>query len=312
MKPIFKGQSSRTRLSLIVVLSFSLMATDLLWSPMAYYRGYLTLAVTPLRWLMDVPTRMLTGLDQSLSDRDQLQLDNEKLRSDLLLMARKLQRLDSLTTENAHLRELLNSSERLDQRVLLAELIGVSADPFSNQLVINKGLNDQVYLGQPVLDENGVMGQVVEVGPYTSRVLLITDVQHAIPVQDNRSGFRSLLIGRGKGRELLLNHVPDTADIQAGDLLISSSLGSRFPFGYPVATVTEVIHDPGQAFATVRAEPAARLDTSRHLLLVFTPQQQPVPPVEEAVVPKPTASQAPSSTTPDPEAEVPAVSEEDS
>ncbi len=288
------------------------MAADLLWSPMSYYRGYLTLAVTPLRWLMDAPTRLLTGLDQSLSDRDQLQIDNEKLRSDLLLMARKLQRLDSLTTENAHLRELLNSSERLDQRVLLAELIGVSADPFSNQLVINKGLNDQVYLGQPVLDENGVMGQVVEVGPYTSRVLLITDVQHAIPVQDNRSGFRSLLIGSGKGRDLLLNHVPDTADIQVGDLLISSSLGARFPFGYPVATVTEVIHDPGQAFATVRAEPSARLDTSRHLLLVFTPPQQPVLSAESPVEPKATAPEAGSTETPNTAADASAVSEEDS
>lgn len=283
------------------------MAADLLWSPMAYYRGYLTLAVTPLRWLMDMPTRMLTDLDQSLSDRDQLQLDNERLRSDLLLMARKLQRLDSLTTENGHLRQLLNASERVDQRVLLAELIGVSADPFSNQLVINKGLNDQVYLGQPVLDENGVMGQVVEVGPYTSRILLITDVQHAIPVQNNRSGFRSLLIGRGKGRDLLLNHVPDTADLQVGDLLISSALGSRFPYGYPVATVTEVIHDPGQAFATVRAEPAAKLDTSRHLLLVFTPVQQPVPVIEPMTQPK-----ASSSTAVQPKAEQTADTEGDS
>ncbi len=254
---------------LLLLLSLSLMLTDLLWSPMAYYRGYLTLAVTPLRWMMDLPSRGLTNLDQSFSERDQLQQSNDKLRSDLLLLARKLQRLEALESDNAHLRSLLGGSKQLDHRVLLAELIGVSADPFSHQIVINKGLQEQVYLGQPVLDEGGVMGQVVEVGPYTSRVLLITDTQHAIPVQVNRTGFRALLLGRGSEQELLLDYVPDTADIRVGDLLLSSGLGARFPSGYPVATVTEVIHDPGQPFATIRTRPTARLDASRHLLLVF-------------------------------------------
>ena len=256
---------------LIVVLSLVLMLADLLWAPMAYYRGYLTLAVTPLRWMMDLPTRVLTDIDQSLTERDQLLIDNDKLRADLLLLARKLQRLDAMEDENAHLRALLNASKQLDQRVLLGELIGVSADPFSHQVVINKGLNDQVYLGQPVLDEGGIMGQVVEVGPYTSRVLLITDSQHAIPVEVNRSGFRAVMIGRGTQQELLLNHVPSTADIEPGDLLVSSGLGSRFPRGYPVAEVVAVIRDPGQTFATVTTRAKAKLDTSRHLLLVFNP-----------------------------------------
>ncbi|MEH6473114.1 MAG: rod shape-determining protein MreC [Halopseudomonas sp.] len=263
-------------MTLIVVLSLGLMLTDLFWSPMAYYRGYLSLAVTPLRWLMDLPPRVLTSIDQSLSERDELQVENDNLRADLLLMARKLQRLDSMDNENGRLRKLLGVSKQLDQRVLLAELIGVSADPFSHQIVINKGFGDQVYLGQPVLDEGGVMGQVVEVGPYTSRVLLITDAQHAIPVQVNRSGFRSLLLGRGSDQELLLDHVPDTADIKVGDRLLSSGLGARFPKGYPVAEVVEVIHDPGQPFATVRCQPTAQLDTSRYLLLIFAQSATPV------------------------------------
>ena len=256
------------------------MLTDLFWSPMPYYRGYLSLAVTPLRWLMDLPPRLMTAIDHSLSERDELQVENDKLRADLLLMARRLQRLDSMDSENGRLRNLLGVSEQFDQRVLLAELIGVSADPSSHQIVINKGLRDEVYLGQPVLDEGGVMGQVVEVGPYTSRVLLITDAQHAIPVQVNRSGFRALLLGRGSEQELLLDHVPNTADIKVGDLLLSSGLGGRFPQGYPVAEVTEVIHDPGQPFAMIRCQPTARRDTSRHLLLVFSQLATPVLPLE--------------------------------
>ncbi|MEH6823254.1 MAG: rod shape-determining protein MreC [Motiliproteus sp.] len=274
-------------MSAIVLLSLALMLTDLIWSPMAYYRGYLSLAVTPLRWLMDLPPRVMTVIDQSLSERDALQVENDTLRADLLLMARKLQRFDSMDNENGRLRNLLGVSKQLDLRVLLAELIGVSADPFSHQVVINKGLHDQVYLGQPVLDEGGVMGQVVEVGPYTSRVLLLTDAQHAIPVQVSRSGFRALLLGRGNDQELLLNHVADTADINVGDLLLSSGLGARFPKGYPVAKVIDVIHDPGQPFAIVRCQPTAQLDTSRHLLLVFSQSAEPaLSPEAETLTPK--------------------------
>ncbi len=270
------------------------MLTDLTWSPMAYYRGYLSLAVTPLRWLMDLPPRVMTVIDQSLSERDELLVENDTLRADLLLMARKLQRFDSMDNENGRLRNLLGVSKQLDLRVLLAELIGVSADPFSHQVVINKGLYDQVYLGQPVLDEGGIMGQVVEVGPYTSRVLLLTDAQHAIPVQVSRSGFRALLLGRGNDQELLLNHVADTADIKVGDLLLSSGLGARFPKGYPVAKVIDVIHDPGQPFAIVRCQPTAQLDTSRHLLLVFSQPSEPaLSPEAEKLTPK--ASTPPSS-----------------
>ncbi len=245
------------------------MAADLYWPSMGRYRGYLTLAVTPVQWFVDAPNRLLASVDETLGDRQTLQQENHKLQADLLIVARKLQRLESLTTENAYLRQLLSASEKVDERVELAELIGVNPNPFIHQIIINKGIRNQVYLGQPVLDAEGVMGQVVEVGPYTSRVLMITDVRHAIPVQVNRSGFRSLLQGQGSSQELLLDHVPDTADIEVGDTLISSGLGQRFPTGYPVAVVTEIQHDPGRPFALVKARPTARLDKSRQLLVVF-------------------------------------------
>ncbi len=245
------------------------MIADLYWSPMAHYRGYLTWAVTPIQWFVDAPNRLLASMGESLDDRQVLRQDNEKLKSDLLILARKLQRMESLTSENAYLRQLLNAAEKIDERVELAELIGVNPNPFIHQIIINKGSQNLVYLGQPVLDASGVMGQIVEVGPYTSRVLMITDSQHAIPVQVNRSGFRSLLLGKGNLREMVLDHVSDTADIEVGDVLMSSGLAQRFPTGYPVAVVTAIEHDPGQPFAMVKAKPTARLDKSRHLLVAF-------------------------------------------
>jgi len=161
---------------------------------------------------------------------------------------------------------------------------------------VNKGELDGVYKGQPVLDAQGLMGQVIEVLPYTSRVILIADSNHAIPVQVNRNGVRAIAVGSGQLNELVLIYVPDTADIKAGDMLVSSGLGNRFPQGYPVGVIKSVEHDPGEPFAIVSAEPSAYLDRSRHLLLVFSqdshlpepnvlpteaaPEEKPVPETE--------------------------------
>ncbi|MBU2323899.1 MAG: rod shape-determining protein MreC, partial [Gammaproteobacteria bacterium] len=148
-------------------------------------------------------------------------------------------------------------------------------NPFTHRILIDKGERDGVFLGQPVLDASGLMGQVVEVMPYAARVLLLTDVTHSIPVQVNRNGLRAIATGTGNPERLELRHVADTADIKEGDLLVSSGLGQRFPAGYPVATVTEVIHDSGQPFAIVRAVPTANLNRSRYMLLVFTDPRTP-------------------------------------
>ena len=168
------------------------------------------------------------------------------------------------------LRELLNSAALVDEQVLVGELIGVDPNPFTHRILIDKGSRDGVTLGQPVLDARGLMGQVVEVMPYTARVLLLTDTTHSIPVQINRNGLRAIAVGTGNPERLELRHVADTADIKEGDLLVSSGLGQRFPAGYPVAVVKEVIHDSGQPFAVVRAVPTAALNRSRYLLLVFS------------------------------------------
>ena len=161
-----------------------------------------------------------------------------------------------------------NFIEEMD-KVLVAELMGISPDPLTHEVIIDRGRRDGVYRGQAVLDAFGLMGQVVEVHPSSSRVLLITDNSHALPVQINRNGVRAVAEGTGDLNRLRLRHVSNTTDIRAGDLLISSGLGERYPAGYPVAEVEEVVRDPGQSFATVIARPKAQLDRSRHVLLVF-------------------------------------------
>ena len=193
--------------------------------------------------------------------------------SDLVVLKAKTQKMASLSAENARLRNLLGSSEQLQDNVLVVELIGMNPDPESLTVVLDKGQQDGVFLGQPLLDAEGLMGQIVEVSAFSSRAVLITDASHSVPVQINRNNLRLIAAGTGKINELELVHVQDTADIEKGDLLVSSGLGQKFPVGYPVGVVTEVTHDPGQPFAVVKARSSAHLDRSRHLLLVFTAEQ---------------------------------------
>lgn len=231
-------------------------------------RVYLSLVVTPLQWLVDLPSRVADNLSGVLVTRSTLLNDNERLRSEALDLERQVLLNASLMAENVRLRELVNARKRLEEPVEAAELIGVNPDPFQHEVIINRGFEDGAYNGEPVLDAGGVMGQVISSSHYTSRVMLITDSRAAVPVEVNRNGLRAIALGKGLRHELELQHVPDTADIRQGDLLLTSGLGEEFPRGYPVGHVTEVTRDPGQKFVTVRVKPSARLDKSRHLLLV--------------------------------------------
>lgn len=258
------------RLLVLTGLSVVLMLVDARLDTLKPLRSQLGLVLTPVYWVADLPTRLWQGVNQQVSSHAELLAENEKLKAEALLMQRRLQKLATLIEQNVRLRELLNSSALVDDQVLVGELIGVDPNPFTQRVLIDKGEKDGVFLGQPVLDARGLMGQVVEVMPYSSRVLLLTDTTHSIPVQVNRNGLRAIASGTGNPERLELRHVADTADIKEGDLLISSGLGQRFPAGYPVATVKEVIHDTGQPFAIIRAEPTAALNRSRYVLLVFT------------------------------------------
>ncbi|MFU6378208.1 rod shape-determining protein MreC [Metapseudomonas otitidis] len=276
MKPLFaKGPSLGVRLLAFAVLSAALMVVDARFETLKPVRSQLGSVLTPFYWLADLPVRVWDGISDQFTSRSVLIAENEKLKAEALLMQRRLQKLAALTEQNVRLRELLNSSALVDEKVLVGELIGVDPNPFTHRILIDKGEKDGVFLGQPVLDARGLMGQVVEVMPYTSRVLLLTDTTHSIPVQVNRNGLRAIASGTGNPERLELRHVADTADIKEGDLLVSSGMGQRFPAGYPVATVKEVIHDSGQPFAIVRAVPTAALNRSRYVLLVFTDTRSP-------------------------------------
>ncbi|MGV8887524.1 MAG: rod shape-determining protein MreC [Pseudomonas sp.] len=271
MKPLFtKGPSLGVRLLVLVVLSVALMVVDARFTLLKPVRSQMSLVLMQSYWITDLPQRLWQGVSSQFGSRTELVAENEKLKTENLLLQGRMQKLAALTEQNVRLRELLNSSALVNEKVEVAELIGMDPNPFTHRIIINKGERDGVVLGQPVLDARGLMGQVVELMPYTSRVLLLTDTTHSIPVQVNRNGLRAIASGTGNPERLELRHVADTADIKEGDLLVSSGLGQRFPAGYPVATVKEVIHDSGQPFAIVRAVPTAALNRSRYLLLVFT------------------------------------------
>ena len=258
------------RLLVLVVLSVALMVVDARFTLLKPVRSQMSLVLMQSYWITDLPQRLWQGVASQFGSRTELVAENEKLKTENLLLQGRMQKLAALTEQNVRLRELLNSSALVNEKVEVAELIGMDPNPFTHRIIINKGERDGVVLGQPVLDARGLMGQVVELMPYTSRVLLLTDTTHSIPVQVNRNGLRAIASGTGNPERLELRHVADTADIKEGDLLVSSGLGQRFPAGYPVATVKEVIHDSGQPFAIVRAVPTAALNRSRYLLLVFT------------------------------------------
>jgi rod shape-determining protein MreC len=232
-------------------------------------RAGLSILVYPIQLTVELPGAVYGWFRESLSTRRQLQEENASLRTQLLMLQAQRQKLEALEIENIRLRELLDSSFEVGEKVLVAELMSVNLDPYKHQIVINKGELDRIYPGQPLLDADGVMGQVVHVGPYTSTAVLITDTSHAIPVQVNRNGLRTIALGSGTINRLELPYLPNNSDIRIGDLLITSGLGGRFPPGYPVAMVAAIEQDPGQAFARIMATPEAKLDRRREVLLVW-------------------------------------------
>ncbi len=236
-------------------------------------RAFLSVVVYPLQWLVDLPDTSSEWFRESLSTRRELQEENASLRTQQLMLNTQLQKLESLEAENRRLRALLDSSFQVGNRhMLIAGLLAVDMDPYRHQIEINKGSLDHLFAGQPLLDSQGVMGQLIHVGPLTATAMLITDPGHAIPVQINRTGLRTIALGTGSIDRLELPHIPTNADVRVGDLLISSGLGGRFPPGYPVAEVIDVEQDPGNTFSEVIARPRAHLDRSREVLLVWPPE----------------------------------------
>lgn len=255
---------------LAVLLAIGLIVADDRYRQLDLFRSTLSVAVFPLHYLASLPDTLGRAMEGRLAREEELRAHNEALRRENLVLAARLQQLEALEAENMRLRDLLGSAFKLGDRVLIAELMSVDLDPYRQQVLINKGAGSGVYVGQPVLDANAVMGQVVRVNPLSATVLLITDADHLLPVQINRNGLRTVAAGTGYVNRLELPHLPNNADVQVGDLLVTSGLGGHFPPGYPVARVTEVRRESGKPFATVVAAPTARLDRTREVLLVWT------------------------------------------
>ncbi|WP_156774614.1 rod shape-determining protein MreC [Alkalilimnicola ehrlichii] len=263
-----QGPSITVRLVLLALVSVLLMTLDHRQQLADPVRQGLAAVVWPVQQAVSLPIEASQRLGEHLASRQQLVDENRELRRRYLLDQARLQRLQALEMENQRLRDLLGSSGQLGETVLIAELTRVDLDPYSHLIQVDKGSVHQVTVGQAVLDAEGVMGQVDRVGTHGAMVRLITDPSHAIPVEVNRNGLRTIALGTGDLNRLELGSVPINADIQSGDLLVTSGLGGVFPRGYPVAEVERVVLDPGEPFARVSARPLAALDRSRKMVLV--------------------------------------------
>ncbi len=257
-------------------MSLVLMTADYRHKLSIPLRAVLSVLIYPVQLMVNLPFDIGNRAVESVSTYYQLIGKNQQLRNDQLILKSRLLKFSALEKENIRLRALLETSFKLGEQVLVTELLSVNLAPFEHVVMINKGKRFGVYDGQPVVDPYGIVGQVLRTNPLNAEVILITDPNHAIPVQINRNDLRTIAIGSGQINQLNLPYLPNNTDIKKGDLLITSGLGGTFPQGYPVAKITEVFRQPGQSFSWVSAEPIAHLDRSRELLLVWT-NSDPIP-----------------------------------
>lgn len=254
---------------MFVVLSIVLMVMDKHVAGFTSFRAALTIPATPVQYAVNLPKQIFDNISLALGSHHQLLQENARLKAEQLRLHARLQRLDSIESENNYLKSLLQSSRKVTGKTLIAELLEIDSAPFINQATLDKGSKDGVYVGQPVLDADGVMGQVVEAGPLTSRVLLINDSRSGIAVQNVRSGMRSVANGDNYSGRLRLMYVPKTADIRIDDLFLTSGIGDHYPEGYPVGRVVAINKDPNHQFAEIYLQPSAHLDSSRQVLLIW-------------------------------------------
>ncbi|MEW7974579.1 MAG: rod shape-determining protein MreC [Candidatus Thiodiazotropha endolucinida] len=265
-----QGPSITTRLVAAVLLSIAIMVLDHRYNHLESLRSGLSVLLFPVQYLASLPLLLSESASDAINSRGELEAERDRLHAENLLLRARQQKFEALEAENMRLRGLLDSSFKVGDRVLIAELVAVEQDPFRQQVLINKGKTSGLFVGQPVVDANAVVGQVTHINPFSASVLLITDAAHALPVQVHRNGLRTIALGTGLINRLELPHLPNNADIKVGDLLTTSGMGGSFPPGYPVAEVIDVRREPGQPFASVIAQTTAHLDRIREVLLVWT------------------------------------------
>lgn len=302
-RPIIgRGPPLGARFFLLAVVSIVVMVLDHRGGYLETTRSWLQTAVNPLYALVQAPFQVWDWLTGSFSDRDRLRTENAQLSDELRTARVKLLRFDALNEENRRLRAIRNASQGIGERTLIAEIVRIDVDPYRHRVRINKGSGDGVFKGQPVLDAFGIVGQVTRVDRIGSEIILISDNEHAIPVQVNRNGIRSIAVGTGDIHRLSLPFLTIESDVKPDDLLVSSGLDGVFPAGYPVARITKVERDPSETFAVVEAKPLAQLDRSREVLLLWFERSTEKPAATEVEKPvaSPPAASAPTTLTPAP------------
>jgi rod shape-determining protein MreC len=263
------------RFLLLAALSIMLLVTDHRNNHLDAVRKAIGATVYPLRVIVDAPVSLWRWIGDTTSSRNELQLENSRLNAERLLTQARLQRYAALEAENTRLRAMLDATASVRDQVRVAEIMSVSSNPFRHVLVVDKGTRDGVFDGQALIDADGVVGQIIEAGVLSSQGILISDPDHALPVEVNRNGLRTIAVGTGEFDRLVLPFLPNNADIREGDLLVTSGLGGAFPAGYPVAIVDSVVRIPQEPFAAVSAQPSAALNQVREIMLIWSADDDP-------------------------------------
>jgi rod shape-determining protein MreC len=253
----------------LVLVSLVALIVDHRENHLDAVRRAIATAIYPLQVIVALPAEALGWARESGVSRSDLQRENNRLKAERLAIRAKLQQMAALESENARLRLMLQTTTRVGDRVRVAEIMAVNANPYRHDIVIDKGARHGAYEGQAIIDANGVVGQIINAGAFTSEAMLISDPDHALPVEVNRNGLRTIAVGTGEYDRLDLPFLPNNADIRPGDLLVTSGLGGAFPAGYPVGEVTGVTPNPAESFATIRARPATALNQVREVLLIW-------------------------------------------
>jgi rod shape-determining protein MreC len=269
VKPIFINHGAKSaKAFFLIALALVFMHFDLRSSSFHRWRNTAEVLIYPLQWAVNVPHHVLSWASSTFASHQQLLDENAALRAQQLLLFARLQKMLILEQENTELRELLKSSTTVSGKTIAAELLALSQDPAEQVIIVNRGRRDKVFAGQPVLDAFGIVGQVIDVTPLTSKVMLLTDARSAVPVQNSRNGLRAIAMGLGAEDRLALKNVPDTSDVKVGDIFVASGLGSRFPLGYPVGKVIFVGKSQDARFTKIVLAPLAHLNRATQVLLL--------------------------------------------
>lgn len=275
MKPIFsRGPSLKSRLFLAIIFSIMLLTVDSRIESFSKVRVYLNTVIAPVQFIANLPQRMFDGLFKQFNTKQDLLVENNIIKKQLLLLKSETLRLEQFKQENERLRELLGSPLVRDERKMVAQVMAVSTDHYRNTVMIDKGYINGVYENQPVINEKGVVGQVNKVGAHYSQVLLIVDNEHALPVQVVRNDIRTIAVGCTQSDKLELEYLPSSTDIRAGDELVTSGLGGVFPEGYPVGQVEYFKFDNQRPFAEVKLKPSVDFNRLRYVLLVWAKETE--------------------------------------